>query len=379
MNDPSSQTNKKKPNKLLSAPIQSVLNLSLAPFIYYRKFKAEETKRALQICTESGIEAIECVNLGGIEQWILMRGQDVTNPVLLFLHGGPGLPLMPFHTINADLEEHFTVVHWDQRGAGKSYSPDIPPESMTIDQLVSDTRELVQYLCKRFKTQKIHLIGYSCGSVIGMKTVSLYPELFETYIGIGQIVRMAESEAISYSYALDHAFKSQNLIAIRELELIGPPPYSSHRSMLEERMWINNFGGFFHHGQDNIKFYKTGLLSPDYSLTDIRKLFKGMDFTSRMLWQAFYQSDLFPEIPKVEVPVYFIGGKHDYVVPQTVTEQYVDQLEAPAGKEMIWFEDSAHWPFLEEPQRFHDILLDRLIHRRQSSAGSDRQSSASEK
>lgn len=344
---------KKPVHKLLTVPLRSVLHLSLAPFVYYRNIKTDKIKRSLEIVSEHGVDTLEPMMLGGVEQWVLIRGHDVRNPVLLFLHGGPGLPLMPFHTINAELEKDFTVVHWDQRGSGKSYDPGIPPESMTLEQLIQDAHELIQHLRTRFQQDKIFLAGFSCGSAIGMNLVHRYPELFQTYIGIGQIANMAESEAISYEFAMEAAQKADNQLAITELELIGPPPYNSHRSMLEERMWINTFGGFFHHRKDNFKFYKAGLMSPDYSLTDIRKLFKGMDFTSEMLWPVFYQTNLFETVPRVEVPVYYIEGRHDYVVPSEVTARFVEQLDAPKGKELIWFEDSAHWPFLEEPARFH--------------------------
>jgi pimeloyl-ACP methyl ester carboxylesterase len=346
-----------KTKKLLSVPLRSVLSLSLAPFVYFRNHQSEVLKRALQINTDTGIQSMEAVQLGGVDQWILIRGQHVNNPLLLVLHGGPGLPLMPFHTINASLEEHFTVIHWDQRGSGKSYSPSIDPASMTLDQLLSDTEELVQYLLKRFHREKLYLMGYSCGSVLGLTTVSRHPELFEAYIGVGQIVNMPESEAISYNFVMEHALKSQNIIAIKELELIGAPPYKNHRSMLEERMWVNTFGGFFYNGAKNLTFYKTGFMSPDYSLTDIRKLFKGMDFTAKHLWQAFYQTNFFETIHQIDVPVHFIAGRHDYVVPQTVLEHYFNQLSAPQGKSLTWFEESAHWPFLEEPEAFHETLV----------------------
>jgi pimeloyl-ACP methyl ester carboxylesterase len=346
----------KRSKALLSAPLKSVLNFTFAPFIYYRNYKAKGIGKEHAIKTDAGIQSVEPLVLGGLDQWILIRGEHQDNPLMLFLHGGPGLPLMPFHRINASIEEHFTVIHWDQRGSGKSFYSDIPPETMTLDQLLSDTYELIQYLLKRFNRKKLYLVGYSCGSVLGMKTVAKYPELFEAYIGIGQIINMQESESISHQYAIQQAREAQNNIALKELELIGEPPYKSHRSMLEQRMWINTFGGFFRQGIDNIKFYRTGFMSPDYSITDIRKLFKGIDYTSKHLWNAFYQTNLVPLIPKLEVPVFFLAGKHDYVVPQSVLEKFYHQLEAPLGKELIWFDHSAHWPFLEEPQRFHEVL-----------------------
>lgn len=347
-----------KPAKLLAAPLRSVLSLSLAPFVYYRNLQSDSIKKSMSIESEHGVESIEAVELGGLKQWLLIRGQHVDNPILLFLHGGPGLPLMPFHPIMAGLEEDFTVVHWDQRGAGKSYQPHIPTETMTSQQLLNDTVELIHTLLERFQKKKLFLVGYSCGSVLGMTIANQYPELLHGYIGVGQIANMKESESLSYEHLLDLAADSPNPIALKEVQKIGPPPYRSHRAMLEQRMWLNSLGGFFYDKAVNLRFYKTGFLAPDYSATDIKKVFKGMDFVAKHLWLDFYETNLFESAPKVTVPTYFIAGRHDFVVPQAVLERYFYALENHADKSLYWFENSAHWPFLEEPDAFCQTLKD---------------------
>ena len=127
----------------------------------------------------NSIESLEAIELGKVEQWILIRGEDRTRPVLLWLHGGPGQPLMPTaHHYDAELIKHFVVVHWDQRGAGKSYDPALSPEQLSVDQFIADTYDLVQYLRQRFNVPKIYLIGHSWGSELGALTVARYPELF---------------------------------------------------------------------------------------------------------------------------------------------------------------------------------------------------------
>jgi pimeloyl-ACP methyl ester carboxylesterase len=149
---------------------------------------------------------------------LLIRGWDRSNPILLHLHGGPGsADISIARFFDTELIEHFTVVHWDQRGAGKSFSPDIPPESMTRDQFVEDIRELAVLLGKRFDVPRIYLVGHSWGSEIGALAASRYPELFHAYVGVAQVVEESEQERISYQFVLDKAREAGNQKAIREL------------------------------------------------------------------------------------------------------------------------------------------------------------------
>lgn len=182
---------------------------------------AEQTK----IAVPPGIDELEKIDLGGVEQWILIRGQEVDAEVLLFVHGGPGVPNMPFCHLNAALEKRFVVVQWDQRGAGKSFASDMPSDSMRIDQFVSDTRELSEFLIARFKKEKIYLLGHSWGSVIGAKAASRFPELYHAYIGVSQVTDVMEAQEMLYRETLDAAKSVGNEKAVSELERIGAPPF----------------------------------------------------------------------------------------------------------------------------------------------------------
>jgi pimeloyl-ACP methyl ester carboxylesterase len=203
----------------------------LALALGWRAVMQGRVKRATAIPAPPGVESLEKVALGGVGQWLLIRGVDRSNPVLLHLHGGPGsADISIARFFDAGLIEHFTVVHWDQRGAGKSFDPDIPPESMRREQFVLDTRDLASMLRERFGVAKIYLVGHSWGSEIGALAASRYPELFHAYVGVGQVVEKVEQERISYRFALDKAREAGNPRAIRELEEIGPPPYEESRS-----------------------------------------------------------------------------------------------------------------------------------------------------
>ena len=152
-----------------------------------------------------GIASLEQVTLGGDPQWISIRGWDMRSPIILFLHGGPGSPEIPLTRYYlCDLEQHFVFVNWDQRGAGKSY-PAGKPEKMSIDRFVEDTRELTEYLEKRFHQKKIYVLGHSWGTLLGVLTVTRYPDLYYAYGGIGQYVEGEANERLAYSYTMAKA------------------------------------------------------------------------------------------------------------------------------------------------------------------------------
>lgn len=232
----------------------------------YRAYKQKKTAANTAITVPAGIDSLERVSLGGVDQWILARGRNKSNPVLLFLHGGPGFPDMPFaHRFDTLLEKDFVVVHWDQRGAGKSYDPNIDPSSMTVGQFISDTRELTEKLKRRFNVSKIYLAGHSWGSIVGVLTVRRYPGLYEAYIGIGQEVNITEADKISYRFVLERAVSTGNKKALRELEEIGPPPYTAGKVYIQ-RKWLNEFGGVFYKDMNYSKLFNIGIVSPEYSL-----------------------------------------------------------------------------------------------------------------
>ncbi len=310
---------------------------------------------------ETGINALEQITLGGVKQWILLRGENVANPILLFLHGGPGFPEMPFtHIDSPKLEKHFIVANWDQRGAGKSYNPDIPEVTMNIEQFLSDTHELIQILRKRFSKDKIFLIGHSWGSILGLYTAYRHPELLHAYIGMGQVVNMSEAEKISYRYTVEKAGEAQDAQAIEILRKIGPPPYQGgYQSLSSQRMLLAKYGGSFR------KISYIGLAgywnsSPHYTAEDKNNLLKALSQTQNLMWPQLGKVDFFEEVTELKIPVYFFTGRYDYQTPFEIVERYFSILKAPA-KEIIWFENSGHMPNLDEPEAYQDKLVQQLL------------------
>ncbi len=306
------------------------------------------------------IASLEKVSLGGQKQWILIRGRDTTKPIVLFLHGGPGTSNMCLlRKYTGELEENFVVVTWDQRGAGKSYGAINPRSSMTINQFVLDTGELTQMLRNRFNQKKIFLVGHSWGSVIGVFSIQKYPDLYHTYVGIGQIANMQENERISYDWTLEQAKKAKDKRAIETLTQMGRPPYTGdwQKKTITQRGLLGKYGGELY-GSSKGAFpliFKSLITATEYTLVDKINFFRGILASNRLLWPELLTVNLSKQVPSVKVPVYFMLGKHDYEVPSVLAEQYFKLIEAPK-KELIWFENSAHLANVEESKKFNDLL-----------------------
>lgn len=321
-------------------------------------------KISTKIDTPTGISSLEKITLGALKQWIFIRGTDQNNPILLFLHGGPGAPFLGMSSsrkLDAELIKHFTVVHWDQRGAGKSYNKDIPVDTMTVDRFVEDCNELIDYLRTKFNTKKVFLVGHSSRSVIGMKTASKYPEKIHAYVGVAQIINEYEQQKASYNFLVEQAEKSGDIGRLNAIEAIGPPPYKSYKTYLEMENNITHYGGFVH----NISMGKMILIalnfitSPEYSLSEGFRTFrnKGFYFTMKVMWDELKNINLMKEIQFIKVPIYFFEGKYDMTTPIGLIENFYNNLEAEKGKNLIIFEHSGHLPMIEEKKRYEELLI----------------------
>lgn len=334
-----------------------LLILLLCATVLARWILQRVTAHRITIAAPTGIHSLEQVSLGGVQQWIQIRGWDRRKPFLLFLHGGPGFPQMPFAHQNADLEKDFIVVQWDQLGAGKSYSPNLSNEQMRIDRFVADAKELVELLSRRFDQRKCYLVAHSWGSIVGAKLVAEQPELFAAYIAIGQVALPPESQQVRYRFALGAAREAGNAEAVRELEEAGAPPYGDFDKADRLEHWVERYAQQDYTPPSPMRFTWLALASPAYSWIDLIRIPLGAKFSFARLWrESFYDVNLFEQVPKIDVPVFFFTGRHDMVVTTEVVEEYFDALDAPRGKEMVWFEDSGHWPHFREPVRYRAAL-----------------------
>jgi len=328
-------------------------------FTVYRKVLQGRTLAQTRIRVEGGIDSLEPVVLGGVAQWLLIRGEDSSRPVLLFVHGGPGSADMLFaRRFDGDLVREFVVVHWDQRGAGKSYRTSIPQSEMTREHYISDLKELAENLLQRFGSRSIYLVGHSWGSEIGLIAASRYPDLFTAYIGVGQVVRKSEQERISYEYTLAMARQAGDRTAEEELLAIEPPPYSGVSEQNVERKWLEHYGGVYHGPAISFNdFVRIALTSPEYTLLDGWRFLRGRDFSEETMYAERLGTDLERDIRRVDIPVYFFAGRFDYNTPSELVERYFRELEAPAGKRLVWFEEAGHMIPYEAPTEFMRELV----------------------
>lgn len=316
--------------------------------------------------TEPGsIAVIETVNINGLDQRMIIRGRDTSKPVLLYLHGGPGSPEFPFvRQFDSGLEDLFVVCYWDQRGAGLSYYKDIPPETMTLSQFVDDAGEVSKYLIRKFNREKIYLLGHSWGTLLGSFTINKYPDYYYAFISIGQVAQQERSEIISYNFVLSRARELKDRKAIKKIEKIGPPPYSNPDkgldNMMKERKYVTRYGGAVKNGNFYAEAVKALFNCREYSVRDKINYIKGMKFTLNYFWETVMKSDLFSDIPSQKIPVYIMQGTNDYQTAYSVAKEYFDSLKAPV-KQFFPFENSAHSPIFEEPEKFEEILKEILI------------------
>jgi pimeloyl-ACP methyl ester carboxylesterase len=303
--------------------------------------------------------------LGGCAQWVMIRGERLTNPVLILLHGGPGLSETSFFRyFNAPLEKCFTVVYWDQRGAGKSFDRAIPISSMTVEQFIADLDDLVELVRRRVGQEKVAIFGHSWGSVLGVLYAARFPEKVAAYAGSGQIGDWAAAESMSYAFTLGEAQRLGNRRAIDELGAIGPPPYNA-RSLWTERMWLARFEGQFR-PRALWTLGKAIFASKESSIFDLPGAMRAFRLTLDRMWNDVSKLNLLELAPALAVPVFFLLGRRDHTVPPQTSVAYFDHLTAPS-KTIVWFEESGHEPFIDEADKFNAAMVD-LAGRLKSSA-----------
>ena len=314
---------------------------------------------------KGSIASLEKISLGTTKQWILMRGTDTTKPIILFLHGGPGTSAMGLYKkATAELEKHFVVVLWDQRGAGKSFAANKPNSDMNINQFISDACELTEKLCHRFNQKKIFLVGHSWGSAIGVLSVQKHPELYYAYIGMGQIANMQKNELISYEWTLEQAKKENDEGSVKTLIEMGKPPYTGkwYQKLMKQRQLLGKYGGeLYGSSKGAIPLVLMSLIfTTEYTLQDKVNFLRGGINSIHLLWEELMTVNLEKQASLLEIPIYFMLGKHDYEVPFMLSEHYFNQLESPR-KELIWFENSSHFPFVEEQEKFNNLFIHHVL------------------
>ncbi len=304
------------------------------------------------------------VNINGVEQGMFITSKDARHPVLLYLHGGiPDTFLTQRYPTG--LEDYFTVVWWEQRGSGLSYRSDISPETITLEQMISDTLELTNTLRHRFGQEKIYLMGHSGGTFIGIQAAARAPELYYAYIGVAQMSNQLKSERLAYEYMLEQFHEHGNLKMVRKLEaapvtMTGgiPDAYLAVRDGAMHSLGI----GTTH----DMHLILSGIFFPSltfrgYTLAEKINLWRGKSQTGvSSMWDEIIATDLTVTVPELEIPVYFLSGIYDYTVSYVEAKSYLEKLKAPV-KGFYTFEQSAHSPLFEEPEKTLKILQEDVL------------------
>ncbi|HZZ68298.1 MAG TPA: alpha/beta hydrolase [Phenylobacterium sp.] len=318
---------------------------------------------ARKILTPNGVERLEAVRIGGIEQWVSVRGADRRNPVLLHIHGGPGYISIPMSWwFSRGWEEYFTVVQWDQRAAGKTQlinDPATIAPTLTFERMVADAEEMVGWARQTLGKEKIFVTGHSWGSYLGLQLAQRHPDWLHAYIGVGQITDFPESERRGWRFAMDAARREGNAAAIRDLESIAPysPPGQivPLKDIYTQRRWVEFYGGTMAYRHGNQAEGDLADLSPDYTDAEIGRIWEGNAFGERYLLQKLLSLDL-SQVRTLKCPLIVFAGRHDMNVNADLAAQWFATVTAPA-KHLVWFEHSAHLPMTEERGKYLVSLL----------------------
>lgn len=327
--------------KILKAVSLVILSLIVLVTIWW--FLPARTPQ-IASANNNAISTIDYINIGGVEQCVLIRSENANNPILLFLHGGPGMPMMYLaHKFQRPLEKNFTVVQWDRRGAGKTYFRNKPSiESMNVRQIIDDAFTLIDTLRNRYHQDKIILAGHSFGSYIGSIMIKERPDLFSAYISIGQVVDSKKSKIFQEAFIREQAKLNGRLEIISELNKQDKPDFES---------WLFEFGGELKNNTSFFPLVWSGMQAPEYTLPEVLKVAEGSSFSSSNMKYNVLTGSILNEIREYKVPVYFFVGTSDYTTPHELITKYYNFIKAPE-KKIIYFKNSAHFPFFEEPEKF---------------------------
>jgi pimeloyl-ACP methyl ester carboxylesterase len=321
--------------------------LAVACGLAYRAMCQRRTARSLAIRTPDGIAESGYVRIGGIDQWIQVRGEDRANPVLLFLHGA-GMSMIPFTPVFRSWEKHFTIVQWDRRGVGKTLSRNGRAGSgqWTFGLQSGDGIEVAEYLCRHLGQDQVIVLGHSQGTIVGMAMARRRPDLFRAYVGTGQIIDLARNEPVSYQLAVARAGAVGRRKAARGLAKTGAPPYDSPRTWIIKQRW--SFDTDPELRQWSKKALRMVLTAPGMSLADVYR------FNSAIM---FYPQPLYDETMawiaprQFGVPVCLLHGDSDQHTLTSLVEEYYPLAEAPA-KSLVLLPGGGHCAVLMRPDAF---------------------------
>ncbi len=341
---------------LLTVIFGAPIALALAA-LGFRAWRQARGARALAIRTPNGIDEAGFVRIGGLDQWVSIRGEDLANPVIVVAHGGPGSSLTPFIGMTTRAwERHFTVVHWDQRGAGLTFSraPNGQGE-ISLERIAADGLEVTAHALQRTGHAKAILLGGSWGSMVAVVMARRRPELFHALVGTGQVVDAARNEAVGYEALLARVRAAGDARSEAELVELGPPPWTMQQIGVERRILVGRYPPANERGLQR-KVILGLLTAPGLTLKQVREWFGGADFSATALGGAMFSYSDGPPYAPLAVPFVVIQGSEDIQTPTSLAEAYVEAVEAPA-KRFVSLPGGGHTAMVAMPEAFLQALL----------------------
>jgi pimeloyl-ACP methyl ester carboxylesterase len=340
-----------------------VVALIVGSGLGYRAWRQHSAEQLMQIAAADGIDESMFVTIGGTEQWVTIRGQDRSNPIVLVLHGGPGTPIAGLAPAFLPWERDFVVVQWDQPGAGRTYraAGRVLDPALTIESMARDGNELAEFLRRHLGKDKIIVLGWSWGSALGLHMVKARPDLFAAYVGTGQVVDMQEGEALAYANVVEKARQRRDAAALAELEAIGPPPYAALAEIEVQRKWAANY----ELGRSmETALVLPQLFAPRITLADLYDLAMGSlaaarHFMGLTMSGPMTQMDLHTLGLEFAVPIFVVQGTADDFTPAALSRAYVEQISAPQ-KAFVPIEGAGHFALTERSEEFLRILRERV-------------------
>jgi pimeloyl-ACP methyl ester carboxylesterase len=323
-----------------------MLNVAIAtPFLFVRPALAK-----LAAIEESGF-----VGIGGIDQWISIRGSDMRNPVILFLHGGPAEAQSPFLKEFLPWEESFTVINWDQRGAGKTFGRNgLKTPDMTVGRMAKDVVEIAEYANRKLHTRKVILVGHSWGAVLALHAVKLRPDLFSALVGTGQPVNWSLSVEDLERFARQRAMEAGDDTALANLDEASKLPVTDFKRLRATNKWRMSESDVAY-----LNIQRNFVGPPPLPTTgDVADWIAGGDFSGPLLWPTITSFDARSFAPALPIPFYVIQGRDDHVVSYRAAKDYLDQVRAPA-KAFIPIDDG-HFACFTDPAQFLTALRTRV-------------------
>jgi pimeloyl-ACP methyl ester carboxylesterase len=328
--------------------------------LLYRMWRQDRYADEMAITSPDGISKAGFINVGGIRQFIDIRGEHKSNPVLLIVTGGPGDTTVPLEAVFRPWEKYFTLVHWDQRGAGKTYSENGPEHQgpLNIEQYTKDGIEVASYVRWLLKKPKIVVLGASWGSLIGVRMIKERPDLFSAYVGTGQVIASGPQEDFTYNALLKKVRAANDSSAVETLTKVGPPPYKSADDVYAERRIAGRYAPEAEKGL----FYKLApvvLCAPNYTLEDIYSYQMSGGFAVKSLLKEIMAYDGRKLGADFQVPIFVFNGDHDGTTPMEVSKPWFDGIHAPQ-KEFVVLPGGGHVAMLTDPDHFLVELRQRV-------------------